>query len=78
MQIFIYHLYYNSNTMMEITQVRLPKGLIKEIDSVVHKGVYSSKSDFIREAIRKSILELQIGSIKRGLKDASEGKIRER
>ncbi len=78
MQIFIYHLYYNSITMMEITQVRLPKAIVKEIESLVNKGVYSSKSDFIRESIRKSILEMQIGNIKRGLKDASEGKLRER
>lgn len=64
--------------MMEITQVRLPKGLVKEMNNLVRTGAYSSKSDFIRDAIRKSVLEMQIGSIKRGLKNASEGKIRER
>ena len=47
----------------EITQVRLPKGIIEEIDKVLKKGHYTSKSDFIRSSIRKSLLQEQIGSI---------------
>ena len=48
---------------MSVTQVRLPKGLIEEVDRLVEKGLYSSKSDVIRDAIRKLVLEQQIGSI---------------
>ena len=49
--------------MMELVQVRLPEGLISEIDALVGKGFYSSKSDVIRDAIRRLVLEKQIGSI---------------
>jgi Arc/MetJ-type ribon-helix-helix transcriptional regulator len=47
---------------MAITQVRLPEGLIEEMDSLVEKGHYTSKSDVIRDAIRKLLLERQIGT----------------
>jgi len=48
---------------MDVTQVRLPEGLITEIDKLVNKGFYTNKSDVIRDAIRKLVLEKQIGSI---------------
>ena len=48
---------------MAVTQVRLPEGLVKEIDKLVNKGFYTNKSDVIRDAIRKLVLEKQIGSI---------------
>ncbi len=57
-------MYYISITMtMAVTQVRLPKGLVKEIDLLVKKGFYTSKSDVVRDALRKLMLERQIGSI---------------
>ena len=49
--------------MMSITQVRLPEGLIKKVDKLVDKGLYTNKSDVIRDAVRKLVLEKQIGSI---------------
>ncbi len=49
--------------MMDLIQVRLPEKLIAEIDSLVNKGLYASKSDVIRDAIRRLILHKQIGSI---------------
>lgn len=49
--------------MMSITQVRLPEGLIREVDKLVGKGLYTNKSDVIRDAVRKLVLEKQIGSI---------------
>ncbi|MEA3514472.1 MAG: ribbon-helix-helix domain-containing protein [Nanoarchaeota archaeon] len=48
---------------MAVTQVRLPEGLIREVDNLVNKGFYTNKSDVIRDAIRKLIIEKQIGSI---------------
>ncbi len=46
-----------------IAQVRLPIGLMEEVDNLVDKGMYMNKSDVIRDALRKLILEKQIGSI---------------
>ena len=49
---------------MAVTQVRLPQGLVKEVDKLVHKGLYTNKSDVVRDALRRLILEQQIGSVK--------------
>jgi putative addiction module CopG family antidote len=48
---------------MSVTQVRLPEGLLKKIDNLVEKGIYSNKSDVVRDAVRRLVLEKQIGSI---------------
>ena len=44
----------------KITQVRLPIGLEKEMDSLISKGLYSNKSDLIRDAVRKLIFLKEI------------------
>lgn len=49
--------------MMSVIQARLPKGLVDEVNVLVDKGIYTNKSDVMRDAIRKLILEKQIGSI---------------
>lgn len=56
-------MYYKSMTM-EVTQVRLPEGILKEVDKLVHRGIYTNKSDVVRDALRRLILEQQVGSIK--------------
>jgi len=48
---------------MILTQLRIPEGLLNEVNSLVDKGYYSSKSDVIRDAVRRLVLEKQIGSI---------------
>ncbi len=48
---------------MSVTQVRLPEGLVKEVDRLVQRKIYTNKSDVIRDALRRLILEKQIGSI---------------
>lgn len=48
---------------MQVAQVRLPERLIEELNILVKKGFYSNKSDVIRDAVRKLILEKQIGSM---------------
>lgn len=48
---------------MELMQVRLPQGIIEQVDSMVKKGIYASKSDFIRDAIRRHILYSMAGTI---------------
>lgn len=48
---------------MAVTQVRLPEGLIKEVDKLVNRGIYTNKSDVVRDALRRLVLEKQVGSI---------------
>ena len=48
---------------MTVAQVRLPGGIVKEMDNLVRTGMYSSKSDVVRDALRRLILEQQIGTI---------------
>jgi len=38
-----------------VAQVRLPTGLLKEVDKLVDKGMYTNRSEFMRESIRKSL-----------------------
>ncbi|MFT4261016.1 MAG: ribbon-helix-helix domain-containing protein [Candidatus Woesearchaeota archaeon] len=54
-------MYYYSTT--KVAQFRIPKGLLKEVDLLVSQGLYPNKSEVIRDAIRKLILERQIGTI---------------
>ena len=57
-------MYYNCSTMtMAVTQVRLPEGLVRQVESLVERGMYTSKSDVIRDALRRLLLQQQIGSI---------------
>lgn len=48
---------------MELMQVRLPAGVIRQVNLMVKDGLYASKSDVIRDAIRKLILDKMVGSI---------------
>ena len=48
---------------MAVAQVRLPEGLMQEVDVLVEKGLYTNKSEVIRDALRQLILERQIGSV---------------
>ena len=45
-----------------ITQVRLPKGLLKELNKLVAKGFYTNKSDLIREALRQFVIGKEVSS----------------
>jgi Arc/MetJ-type ribon-helix-helix transcriptional regulator len=49
----------------EYTTVRLPNELMEEIDEIIRLKIrgYKSKSEFIKEAIRKSIEELKKGQL---------------
>lgn len=49
---------------MEVTQVRLPTGIVKEVDNLIQRGLYTNKSDVVRDALRRLILEQQVGSVK--------------
>ncbi len=40
-------------TKMRIISVQLPQGLVNAMDQLVRRGVYPSRSEIIREAIRE-------------------------
>jgi len=48
---------------MQMTQVRLTKGLIEKIDNLVQRGYYPNKSDAIRDAVRRLVWEKEIGTL---------------
>jgi len=49
---------------MAVIPVRLPDGLMKRLDSLVDSGIYSSRSDAIRDAIRKlSVVDMLVGGV---------------
>jgi len=43
-----------------LIQARLPMGLIEKIDHLVETGLYSSKSDVIKDAVRKLVLQQMV------------------
>jgi Arc/MetJ-type ribon-helix-helix transcriptional regulator len=47
--------------VMETLQIRLPKNMLKGIDETVKKGLYTSRSDFIRDLIRRHYLSQLVG-----------------
>lgn len=51
----------NESNSDDYTTVRLPKELISEIDEIIASGFrgYKSRSEFIKEAIRRRLDEVQ-------------------
>ena len=47
--------------VMDTIQVRLSHGLVEKIDDLVQTGVYSSRSDVLRDAVRRLVLDKLIG-----------------
>lgn len=48
--------------VMDTIQIRLNHAMIEKIDSEVKSGLYSSRSDFVRDAVRKQI-HAMVGTI---------------
>ena len=48
---------------MDTFQIRMNKGLIKMIDSLVKQGIYTNRADIIRDAVRRFVWEKEVGSI---------------
>lgn len=40
---------------MQVITVRLPRALIESVQELVNLGIYSSKSEFIRRALRELV-----------------------
>ena len=50
--------------VMDTLQIRLSHGLVERIDSLVELGIYSNRSDAIRDAVRRLVLDKIIGIAK--------------
>ncbi len=49
--------------VMDTLQIRLTPGLVEMIDSLVNRGIYSNRSDVIRDAVRRFVWEQEVGTI---------------
>jgi Arc/MetJ-type ribon-helix-helix transcriptional regulator len=49
--------------VMDTIQIRLSSGLIEKVDELVQTGIYSNRSDVIRDAVRKLVLDDLVGII---------------
>lgn len=49
--------------VMDTIQVRLSHGLVERIDDLVGTGIYANRSDAIRDAVRKLVLDKMVGII---------------
>jgi Arc/MetJ-type ribon-helix-helix transcriptional regulator len=47
--------------VMDTIQVRLAHGIVEKIDDLVETGVYSSRSDVLRDAVRRLVLDKLVG-----------------
>lgn len=63
--------------VMDILQVRMNKALVKRVDESVKKGAYSSRGEAIRDAVRKTFWDDQVGTIKLKSNKSSVELIRE-
>ena len=49
--------------VMDTLQIRMNSGLLKLVDSMVKSGIYSNRSDVIRDAVRRFVWEKEVGTI---------------
>ena len=65
---------------METLQIRLPRATVEQIDALVKKGIYASRSDAVREITRRQLFwREQAGTIKlKGDSVALVRKVREK
>ncbi|MFC1800814.1 type II toxin-antitoxin system ParD family antitoxin [Nanoarchaeota archaeon] len=47
--------------VMDTLQIRLGHGLVERIDGLIETGIYSSRSDVVRDAVRRLVLDKMIG-----------------
>ncbi len=50
--------------VMDTLQIRMNRGLVKNIDTLVKTGFYANRADLIRDAVRRFVWEKEVGSIK--------------
>ncbi|OGJ20885.1 hypothetical protein A3K73_09285 [Candidatus Pacearchaeota archaeon RBG_13_36_9] len=49
--------------VMDTLQIRMNPALIKRVDILVKSGIYSNRSEVIRDAVRRFVWEKEAGSI---------------
>lgn len=49
--------------VMDTIQVRLSHGLVDRIDAFVETGIYANRSDAIRDAVRRLVVDKLVGII---------------
>jgi Arc/MetJ-type ribon-helix-helix transcriptional regulator len=49
--------------VMDTIQIRLSHGLVDKIDDLVDTGIYANRSDVIRDAVRRLVLDKLVGII---------------
>ena len=49
--------------VMDIIQVRLGHGLVERVDDLVETKIYGSRSEVIRDAVRRLVLDKMVGII---------------
>ena len=49
--------------VMGTVQIRLSHGLVDKIDDLVSTGIYANRSDVIRDAVRRLVLDKLVGII---------------
>ena len=49
--------------VMDTLQIRINKELLKIVDSLVKSGIYSNRSEVIRDSVRRFVWEKEVGSI---------------
>jgi len=62
--------------VMDTLQIRLNPEMVNRLDDLIKQGKYSSRSDAIRDAVRRFVWDMELGSIK-GLKGNSVELVRE-
>jgi len=60
--------------VMDTIQIRMGGSLIKEIDSFVDSGFYANRADVIRDAVRRFVIDSQVGTIKNNKESVQEVK----
>ena len=49
--------------VMDTLQIRLSHGLLEKVDELIETGIYANRSDVIRDAVRRLILDKFVGII---------------
>ena len=49
--------------VMDTLQIRLSHGIVERVDDLVETGIYTNRSDVIRDAVRRLILDKLVGII---------------
>ncbi len=58
--------------VMDTLQIRMNKGILKKVDSLVKSEIYANRSDVIRDAVRRFVLEKEVGSMPNNGKNSVE------